>query len=70
MKTEKDQMQIKVLQEKLSFIDNQLSNLDFVDSSKQQTELLLKIKDEILSEILYNEIQSQFKIIEAQNKKE
>lgn len=70
MKTEKDQMQIKVLQEKLSFIDNQLSNLDFVDFSKQQTELLLKIKDEILSEILYNEIQSQFKIIEAQNKKE
>jgi hypothetical protein len=68
MKTEKDQIQIKVLQEKLSYIDNQLNNLDFVDSSKQQTELLLEIKDEILSEILYHEIQRQFKIIEAQNK--
>jgi len=68
MQTEKDRIQIKVLQEKLSYIDNQLNNLDFVDSSKQQTELLLEIKDEILSEILYHEIQRQFKIIEAQNK--
>ena len=68
MQTEKDRIQIKVLQEKLSYIDNQLNNLDFVDSSKQQTELLLEIKDEILSEILYHEIQRKFKIIEAQNK--
>lgn len=68
MQTEKDRIQIKVLQEKLIYIDNQLNNLDFVDSSKQQTELLLEIKDEILSEILYHEIQRQFKIIEAQNK--
>lgn len=70
MKTEKDQIQIKVLQEKLSYIDSQLNNLDFVDSSKQQTELLLEIKDELLSEFLYHEIQRQFSIIEAQNEKE
>lgn len=70
MKTEKDQIQIKVLQEKLSYIDHQLNNLDFIDSSTEQTELLLKIKDEILSELLCHEIQRQFQVIEAQNKKE
>ena len=70
MKTEKDQIRIKVLREKLIYIDSQLSHLEFIDSSEQQTELLLKIKDEVLSEILYHEIQRQFRIIEEQNKKE
>jgi|LakMenE18May11ns_1017448.scaffolds.fasta_scaffold9951335_2 hypothetical protein len=70
MTTEKNQIQVKVLQEKLSYIDHQLNNLDFIDSSTEQTELLLKIKDEILSELLYHKIQRQFQIIEAQNKKE
>jgi hypothetical protein len=67
MKTGKNQIQIKVLQEKLCYIDHQLNNIDFIESSKEQSELLLKIRDEILSELLYHEIQRQFQIIEALN---
>lgn len=67
MKTEKGQIQIKVLQDKLSYIDHCLHNIDLIDSSKEQSELLMKIRDEILSELLYYEIQRQFQIVEALN---
>ena len=67
MKTEKDQIQIKVLQEKLSYIEDCLHNIDLIESSKEQSELLMKIRDEILSELLYHEIQRQFQIIESLN---
>lgn len=68
MKTEKEQIEIKILQEKLNWIEHQLNSIDFIDSSNEQAELLLKVRDEILSDLLFYEIQDQFKIIESQNK--
>lgn len=70
MRTEKDQIQIKVLHEKLDYIECRLNSIDFIDAASEQTEMLLKIKDEILSELLYHEIKRQFQIIEEQNSKE
>lgn len=68
MKTEKEQIEIKILQEKLNWIEHQLNSIDFIDSSNEQVELLLKVRDEILSDLLFYKIQDQFKIIESQNK--
>lgn len=67
MKTEKKQIEIKILQKKLNWIEHQLNSIDFIESSKEQSDLLLRIRDEILSDLLFYEIQEQFKIIESQN---
>ena len=66
MKTEKQLIAIKILEEKLKYIDDKLSMMVLAEETNEQSDLLIKTKDEILSELLFYEIQDQFKKIEYQ----
>ena len=66
MKTEKKLITIKILEEKLKYIDDKLSMMVLAEETNEQSDLLIKTKDEILSELLFYEIQDHFKKIENQ----
>jgi hypothetical protein len=70
MKTKKQLIAIRILEEKLNYIDDKLSSMLLGEERNEQLNLLLETKDEILSELLFHEIQEQFSKIENQFNKE